>query len=213
MLAALYESSRDDPHKEYWSFKELAETYDIDWQRGGLLELQKELLDHGLIRGPSNASVDEMAIGRLSGLGLREIEREHGTLKGVPTLIVKPEQDLVLEDGTKPELFDSGIFDPAIFDTGETIHSAAWTGLPRAGTLDEKAAAAIICAISEAETKLSQLDAPNAEKAQMHAYLLAIRHLAEAPDPPADLIWTLISRAADITSLMMVVAALVGMFS
>ena len=58
--------------------------------------------------------------------------------------------------------------------------------------------------ISETDDQLAAVDAAdlsNSERAQARGYLRAAKALAEVPDPPADLIWKIINRAASIAGI------------
>lgn len=89
LLMALYQEQSDEGTNDIVSFKKLVDEYDLDWKPGWLIEAQKDLRGEGLINGPSNGNNDDMAVGRLSGQGLRYIEEKYGDLDGVSTLLVK----------------------------------------------------------------------------------------------------------------------------
>ena len=58
--------------------------------------------------------------------------------------------------------------------------------------------------ISETDDQLQAVenaDLSNSEKSQARGYLIAAKALAETPDPPADLIWTIINRAASVAGI------------
>lgn len=114
LLSILYQEQVHEGRDDILSFPELVDEYNLDFQPGWLDELQSELREEGLLRGPSNGRGDEMAYGKLSGAGLRYIEDKYGTLKGVPTMVSKPAYDDLLvaveepdtRDGSTPK-FDS----------------------------------------------------------------------------------------------------------
>ena len=216
------------------SFKDLADDYDIEWRDGWLLDLQKTLISEGFLRGPSNSMNDDMAIGRLIGRGLQYIEDKHGTLDGVPTMILKrgqeellisPEQEIAEEiteitggrvfagEGSPPLNFEPREGDLYLELAAEPkVESASWTGLPRAGVLDEYASGRVLSALQLADQALEQTGASNHERAQAKAYIVAIRALAEAPDPPADLIWEMVQRVNSIAGIASFFVALVALF-
>ena len=106
MLSVLYQEQVHEGRDDILSFLKLATEYDLNYKPGWLDELQRELREEGLIRGPSNGRGDEMAYGRLSGAGLRYIEDLHGTLKGVPTMVSKPAYDdllIAVENNVSPQ--------------------------------------------------------------------------------------------------------------
>ena len=89
------------------------------------------------------------------------------------------------------------------------VSSSAWTGRV---TLPEKNRERLVIALRAAEGELDALGAGNAEKAQARAYLVAAAALAEAPDPPADIIWDLIQRANNIAGIAALLVSIVGLF-
>jgi hypothetical protein len=217
MLCALYQEQMHEGVDDFLSFRQVADDYDIEWREGWLLDLQKSLISNGFLRGPSNGSNDDMAIGKLIGGGLRYIEDKHGTLDGVPTMILKKghENMLVVETDRKQSSgpFDPAIFDPAIFDTGQTVASSSWTGLPRTGTLSSHASERLKVALKTVDDAIAKASCSNEERAQARAYVLAIHALAEAPDPPADLIWKLVERANSIAGIASFFISLVALFA
>lgn len=243
LLMALYQEQSDEGANEIVSFKKLVDEYDLDWKPGWLIEAQKDLRDEGLVSGPSNGSNDDMAVGRLTGQGLRYIEEKYGTLKGVGTLLVKKDRDdlvipvpsadtfappnailtesgdylvtekgdhLVTEDGNRrvTEDGDNRFTEPeapdVVTSTPEPItsyDSARWTGLTNT-VIDTRNAKAVTALIDNALLSLSASSAGNSEIMQAAAYLKAARELTDAPDPPSELIWEMISRAANLTGLL-----------
>tara|TARA_B100000378_G_scaffold37238_1_gene28032 strand:+ start:800 stop:1456 length:657 start_codon:yes stop_codon:yes gene_type:complete len=119
LLSVLYQEQVHEGRDDILSFPELVAEYGLEFQPGWLDELQRDLREEGLIRGPSNGQGDDMAYGKLSGAGLRYIEGKHGTLKGVPTMVSKPAYDdllVAVEDSDIP------------VDTPPKIDSEQWTG-------------------------------------------------------------------------------------
>jgi hypothetical protein len=215
MLCALYQEQMHEGVDELISFRDLADAYDIEWREGWLLDLQKTLIREGFLSGPSNGMSDDMAIGKLIGRGLKYIEDTHGTLDGVPTMILKKDHEemLVVQESPSTRPFDPEIFDPTIFDTGETVASGPWTGLARSGTLTGEGTERLKAALKSVDNAVASALCSNEERAQARAYLLAIHALADAPEPPADLIWTLIERANSIAGIAALFVTLVALFA
>ncbi|MEO7505340.1 MAG: hypothetical protein ABIT69_09180 [Sphingomicrobium sp.] len=212
MLCALYQEQIHNGVDELISFQELAADHDIEWRSGWLLDLQKSLIGEGFLRGPQNSQNDDMAIGKLLGYGLEYIEKKYGTLDGVPTMISKRGDVLVNLDPKTDGAFDPDIFDPETFDTGSPIDSATWTGLPRTGVLSPEATESLMIALKVADDALAKSGASNEEAAQARAYIMAIHSLAEAPSPPADIIWELVMRLGAIAGLAQLFVALIGLY-
>ncbi|MFK4793007.1 hypothetical protein [Sphingobium sp. ZW T5_29] len=82
-----------------------------------------------------------------------------------------------------------------------TANSSAWTGLTRT-IVDARNAAVISKLITKALDELPGEERGNVEVMQAAAYLKAAQELVNAPEPPSELIWQLISRAADVVGLI-----------
>jgi hypothetical protein len=123
MMSALYQEQVHEDIDGDFSFVNLADEYGLDWREGWLEELQKELRDEGLLRGPTNGFGDEMARGKLSGAGLRYIENTYGTLDGVPTLVSKPAYDELLVP-VESEVDSEQAENPV----SPAVSTDAWTG-------------------------------------------------------------------------------------
>jgi len=84
----------------------------------------------------------------------------------------------------------------------EALHdSALWTGLTTK-VIDARNAEVVTKLIDNALSSLTTSSASNSEIRQAAAYLKAARELTDAPEPPSELIWELISRAANLTGLL-----------
>ncbi len=96
---------------------------------------------------------------------------------------------------------------------GAPIDSAAWTGLPSTFVLAEEKRETLVSMLREAESSLDQLGAGNSEKAMARAYIVAARTLADAPDPPVDLIWEIIGRANSLAGIASLLVSIIALFS
>jgi len=92
------------------------------------------------------------------------------------------------------------------------VDSTHWTGLPLQFALDEQKKAELSNLLAKAELELDVLGAGNSEKAMARAYIVAAKALADAPDPPADIIWELISRANNLAGITSLFVSLVALF-
>lgn len=88
-----------------------------------------------------------------------------------------------------------------------SIDSTKWTGTRRPIRLTGKQADALVEELIDVEARLSELPITNAEKSQARAYLIAARVLAETPEPPGEIIWDMIARAAQIATIASLLAA------
>lgn len=87
-------------------------------------------------------------------------------------------------------------------DKEQAINSDAWTGLTRKTIIDARNAKLVSQLIEKALTALPESAAGNFEHMQAAAYLKAAKELVDAPEPPSELIWQLISKAADLVGLI-----------
>ena len=81
------------------------------------------------------------------------------------------------------------------------IDSSRWTGLPTEYKLTEARREHLQSLIEKAMSDLELLGAGNAEKAQARSYLVALNALSEAPEPPSDVIWSLLERGMVIVGV------------
>jgi hypothetical protein len=93
------------------------------------------------------------------------------------------------------------------------VESSLWTGLPKSGTLTSEASERLLTTLKIADRALECSHATNEERAQARAYIVAIQALAEAPEPPADLIWQLIQRANSVAGIASFFVAVIALFS
>lgn len=71
----------------------------------------------------------------------------------------------------------------------------------------------LIGLLTEVERALPSADGTNVEQAMAHAYIISARVLAEAPDPPSDLIWELVNRASQIAGIASLFVAIFALFA
>lgn len=71
---------------------------------------------------------------------------------------------------------------------------------------------ALIKALDEIDLELDKLPVANSEKAQIRAYVLAARSLADAPEPPVDLIWEILNRANHVSGIASLFVAILAIF-
>lgn len=217
MLFALYEEERSGNLSDFVSFKTLAADYDIDWKPGWLIELQRELREEGLIRGPSNGQNDDMAIGRLSGSGMRRVEEEHGTLDGeVPTLIVKPSEPLVvhpleIDDAVSASRADEPTL--TFYDASAT-NSASWTGIEQRLSSSPEVVEQIRLKIREIDRLVDETGLTNAERQKAKAISEALIKLVESPEPEWKAIMELLTSKPltailNLTAILQIAARLI----
>ncbi|MXO87112.1 hypothetical protein GRI38_13850 [Altererythrobacter aurantiacus] len=84
---------------------------------------------------------------------------------------------------------------------------------PSSLTLSKVEKERLLREVSAAEVQIDRLKLGNTDRSNAIAYLTAIRALAEAPEPPKDLIWKLIGRASDISGIASLFVSLAGVFA
>ncbi len=144
---------------------------------------------------------------RITDQGVYEASGFNDYVVEVPpnVLLTESSETPMTKDGQFIELEDEAA------DVGP--YSSAWTGLPKAGVLSEEAADRLKSALAVVNSALEKSGATNEEKAQARAFALAIHALADAPEPPADLIWELVSKASQIAGIASFFVSLVALFS
>ena len=94
----------------------------------------------------------------------------------------------------------------------EQVDSSAWTGIPSQFVLNEVRKAELSTLLIKAERDLDNLGAGNSEKAMARAYIVAAKALADAPDPPVDIIWDLIGRANNLAGIASLFVSIIALF-
>jgi hypothetical protein len=103
-----------------------------------------------------------------------------------------------------------GLSDTSTASPGLRFESSQWTGLSKeiSPSFQEK----LIYELSLSERKLESLMLGNSEKAQVRSYIIAAKLLAESPNPPADIIWDIISRANMVAGVAGLFVAILALF-
>ena len=93
-----------------------------------------------------------------------------------------------------------------------TVESTLWTGLPKEGVLSEQSVLRLKAALTIVEDAVLKSDATNEEKSQARSYIIAMSVLADAPEPPADLIWELVNRANQLSGIASLFVSIFTLF-
>lgn len=99
--------------------------------------------------------------------------------------------------------------DSAPSDPSPAAQSSSWTGRP---SLPEENRSSLIAALRSAERSLDGMEIGNSDKAQARAFVIAAINLAEAPNPPDDLIWEMVSRANQISGIAALFVSVLALF-
>ncbi|WP_452654082.1 hypothetical protein [Sphingomonas bisphenolicum] len=196
ILMALYEEERLEGNGDVILFRKLVDEFGLEWRPGWLIEVQKDLLADGLITGPSNARNDDMAIGKLSGRGLRHVEEEYGAIGGVPTLLTKPEHDdLVIQ-----------VEEAAPVDRErQTVSSSSWTGIEARLATSPAIIEQISIKIVEIDRLIDATGLTNAERQKAKAITSALQNLILSPEPEWQVIVQLLN-SPNLTAVLNVAA-------
>jgi hypothetical protein len=94
-----------------------------------------------------------------------------------------------------------------------TTDSSTWTGVEKHLEWTHDKSLKLVVLLDEASVGLSKLSLSNSERSQIFAYLSSIRALAEAPDPPLDLVWTLVDRTNKLAGIAGLFISILSLFS
>lgn len=121
---------------------------------------------------------------------------------------IAPEENKLIAKG------ESGYNSPPL-NYGQVIavDSSTWTGLPKTGVLSDEGAEKLKNELMILNDALEKSDASNNEKSQARAYIIAINALTDAPEPPADVIWDLVSRLNQISGIASFIVSLIALFA
>ena len=222
MLIALYQDGHQS--NDWLSFADLQTRYGLEAYASWLSRAMNHLSAQRRIEGREINGAPDSVVGRITGSGMAYIEGKYGSKDGVgqilsPVLPPSAEPAFLTTESGDYLTTQSGDYisveTPAVEQAGTapTFSSSAWTGLPTGYELTEARRHALSKAIAMAEGDLDALGASNAEKAQARAYIVAIRALADAPEPPADLIWALLNRVATIATIASLFVPLIQAFA
>ena len=200
MLIALYQDTEVGDN-DVFTFGNLIEHYGLDsrprwitqlaseWDRFGYATVRKHIGDPLTWRGDIAAE------------GLRLVESQFGSKDGVGS---------VLEPASQRALVGSP--DAEKTETSPRVDSRDWTGLSAEYELTEPKRAELIDLLVRAEDELSRASIENSTKAQVYSYIVAARALAEAPEPQADLIWEIVSRANQVAGIASLFVSILTLF-
>ena len=106
ILIALYQEHISFGKEDIISFEYVVIKYGLEFKSGWLIEAQQSLLSDGLISGPRNGQNDQMAVGMISGRGMKLIEDKFGSFEGVG-IILEPKVETPSHGGVaEPPSFD-----------------------------------------------------------------------------------------------------------
>ena len=181
-----YLSSDLEDHQRYRSLTTIFEQFDRPDQWKSSYALDVTIDDKESLR----SVLDEMVLdGLVEGrMGARDYERSY-RLSDQGLYEVFAEEPLVIVE-LPPQ-------DEAV---NLSVDSKQWTGLTDT-IIDSRNAKIVSGMIEKAIDSLPASGAGNFHIMQATAYLKAAKELVDAPEPPSQLIWQLISRAADVIGI------------
>jgi hypothetical protein len=221
MLIALYQETESGENPSI-ALDDLMKKYGLTANEAWLIRLTEEWEENSQAKVQLRVGFATEWQVEITGRGMREIESRFRVKDGASALLDPLPTGVTLSSGRvlvsdSPVTADfkgrEGDFLIELGPETPTIDSSIWTGLPKTGVLTNEASQALKSALKLAEQALDQSRATNEERAQARAYIVAIQALADAPEPPADLIWHLVQRVNSIAGIASFFAALVALFA
>lgn len=105
-----------------------------------------------------------------------------------------------------------GFLSMSSLESAKAVDSYTWTGIPSDFVLGEERKSELSTLLDKAERDLDVIGIANSEKAMARAYIVAAKVLADAPEPPADIIWSLIGRANNISGIASLFVSIIALF-
>lgn len=206
-LLAAYAESQARPNTTLRS-GELLRKYQLNYQEGWALQVISDLSRRGYLTTKPIDSDDNGQPVRLSGKGFRAAEDldQQGNFVTLRSVFDDPGDS----GGSSEAPQGAYLRDSA---EAEIVSSARWTGLPSDFDLSEEKRGALISLLHDAELALDSVSVSNNEKAMARAYIVAAKVLADAPEPPADLIWELIGRANALSGIASLLVSIIALFT
>jgi hypothetical protein len=219
MLIALYQDGHVSD--DFLSFEDLQRKYGIEGDRSWLSRSMNHLRAQRRIDGREIAGAPETVLGKISGSGMAYIEEKYGSKDGVGT-ILEPVQSTRFGESGENQSQLLQVADTVSAATANevtlnyqpptVVNSSRWTGLPSGFTFSEDKLQTLVRELDRVEAALGTIQISQQERSQARAYIVAARVLAEAPEPPSDLIWEIIVRANSIAGIASLFVAIVGLF-
>jgi hypothetical protein len=127
---------------------------------------------------------DDMAIAKITGRGMRQIEEKFGSKSGVGT-IIEPVRVVFFNASTA---LSSSPSDLAVNEEGGIadafeINSSTWTGISERAARSPQIIAAVTKHVSEIDKLVESLDLNNVERARLKAITNSLQTLVESPEP------------------------------
>lgn len=110
-------------------------------------------------------------------------------------------------------MFDLASWDEKNGATGKGEMATEGNNNPTRLTIDEGMRERIVDEVAKIHVAIEGTSVGNVEKAQARALLRAIEALADAPEPPGDLIWELLQRANNISGIASLFVSIIALFT
>jgi hypothetical protein len=208
-LVAAYQESRLRPGETLRS-GEIIDRYPLTFEPGWVVQLVRDLGVRGYFTSKGVDSDDRGQPIRLTGRGLRVAEELMEKGIGIFRL------DLGDGIGFAPAEENSSASVSDATDTASatdpSVDSSSWTGLPSTFQLTDAKRESLVRLLSDTELALDAAGVGNSEKAMARAYIVAAKALADAPEPPADLIWEIINRANQLAGIASLFVSIIALF-
>ncbi|MEG3083621.1 hypothetical protein U1707_08205 [Sphingomonas sp. PB2P12] len=221
LLIALYQES--EAGRSDQRFEDMLAKYGLPKNAKWLERLTEEWKANGFVNVDAFIGSPLLWYAEIAGAGMRYIESKFRSKDGVGELLAPlpalPEGEEILTFGSgEPLQFENGEYLTVTAPPPETMppktyDSSDWTGLPSQFVLTEQKNAKLVALLENAERELDSVGAGNQEKAMARAYIVAARCLADAPEPPVDLIWEIINRANNLAGVASLLVSIIALFT
>lgn len=99
------------------------------------------------------------------------------------------------------------------FPLSGAMDSSSWTGLPTNFELTQQLQKRLVSDLDRVEAALADAAISQDERSQARAYIIAMRVLAEAPEPQTDLIWEMLGRVNQLAGVASLFVSIVALFA
>lgn len=178
-------------------------------KRSDLYDITEGMFKRGWLEAYENT--EESGLFRISAKGQIKLQRAsassndlspastaHNRAFSGKTIMSETGDSLLTESGDHIVTESNGEY--SLTDRPIIVNSTSWTGLTKT-VIDARNVNVISRQIEQAIDAISGAGAGNFETMQATAFLRAAKELVDAPEPPSQLIWQLISKAADVVGL------------
>ncbi|HEX8481908.1 MAG TPA: hypothetical protein VF650_08405 [Allosphingosinicella sp.] len=198
---------QEDP-MDVWPLWELANITNTSSSRYWINHFVRIAAEKGYVEIVDSIDNDPFVI-RLTAAGVQLARLPFAELRDYISRIPEAsDNDPMKEHATPESEHDLLIPQSEPRNESQPIPSSAWTGRP----ITIINSVLLSDSLRAVEQSIDTLEISNAEKAEARAYVVAMLALADAPDPPADLIWEMVCRASQISGIAALFVSIIAIF-